>query len=92
MSQRTRYILIIVGLNLFIGFLLFLLMTVAGSDSLEKMAFILLFIIPAMLLLQLIAGIVLALGKRRKALGQALLLSIGAILLIGLSVCGAIAF
>lgn len=92
MSPYVRYILIILGLNILAGALLFIAPPLLGHDGMEDSLFVLLILLPAMLLLQLITGIVLLFYKRHNMLGQALLLSMGVILLIGLSVCGVIAF
>lgn len=89
MSNRTRYTLIALGLNLLTGVLMlvpFLLFT--DSDSAVTWAVCLLFFTGISVAVQIITGIIFAAGNKRKALGQSMLLAIGIILLVGLSVCG----
>ena len=88
MSKFTKYILIALGLNLLLYIILCLPVYFtknAGQDALG--AFILAFFVGALaLIVQLIVAIVFLFGKRKES-GKAMLLSIGIILLVGLSVC-----
>jgi hypothetical protein len=90
MNRFFKLLLKVVGLNL-VFFLLCLAPSFwgdwSGYDALG--AFLVgLIIIGLSLFIQLVVGIVYSVGEKRKELGQALLLSSGIFLLIGLSVCG----
>jgi hypothetical protein len=91
MGPLTRLTLICFGLNLLAGAVLatplFFLRT---GDAGIYWGMALLVIAALSLLTQLVIGIVLVVQQRRRILGQAMLLAVGILLLIGLSVCGSV--
>jgi hypothetical protein len=58
-----------------------------GNDSLGWLIYSFIFFIIS-LVIQLIVGLAYIVNKRKQELGQAMLLSVGIILLVGFSVCG----
>jgi hypothetical protein len=93
MNQRTRYTWISLGLNLALGILISLplLVLMKEGDALGYLVGVI-FFMPISLLVQLIVGIIFIRSSKRKIMGQAMLLAVGIILLVGLSVCGNIWF
>lgn len=86
MSKVTKYALMIAGANLVV---IFVLVAATFSTTNLDLALTLMFAVPAVVLgLELIVGIVFALGNSRKDLGGGLLIGVGITLLVGLSVCG----
>jgi hypothetical protein len=84
MSKFAKYTLIAIGLNI-LSFILFLVPSFFGKDSLGT-AILAFFLVIISLLVQLIVALV-YIGGEKKDLGKAMLLCIGIILLIGLSIC-----
>ena len=88
MSKFTKYTLIAVGLNILSFIVLCIPVYLTPNTNDQALgAFILVFFIGALsILVQLIVALVFLFGKRKES-GKAMLLSIGIILLVGLSVC-----
>lgn len=90
MSPLKRYVWMVLGYNLLAGVVLLLpFLFLRTGDGAVYWGFFLLLIAALSLSVQLVVGIVFAIGTRKRPMGQALLLSVGIILLVGLSVCGA---
>lgn len=89
MHSQTRLMLICLGLNLLAGAVLCTPFLFLQSDDAGIYWGLALLVVAALsLLVQLIIGIVFVTQPRHRPFGQAMLLAIGIILLIGLSVCG----
>jgi hypothetical protein len=86
MSRVWRNAWIIFGLNIAVFFLC-MVGTQLFADNLT-VGLTLLFLVPGLLIiLQLILGVIFAVGNKREAIGKGMLIAVGLILLIGLSFC-----
>ena len=90
MNKVTKYALIVTVTNLVV-FALLVVFTINFGDELDVALVLLLFFPLLMLVLELIVGIVYAVGESKKDIGAGLLIGCGLTLLIGLSVCGVMA-
>ena len=91
MSNLTKIVLISLGLNIALGLLVSLpLAFINDSDTSIGWAITILAIAALSLIVQLIIGIVLAVGNSNREIGKGMLISVGIILVIGLSVCSAL--
>ncbi|MBD0376157.1 MAG: hypothetical protein ICV51_11060 [Flavisolibacter sp.] len=88
MNKVVKYMLIAIGINIAAGLLLaapFLFLT--NQDWVVGWLVLSLLLGCLSLFIQFIVGIVFAVRENKKDIGKGMLLSIGVILLIGLSVC-----
>jgi hypothetical protein len=92
MSKVLRYTVTAVLANILLAFLWLIPSNYAKNE--DGLGWIIIgFIISGMaLFIQLILGIIFAVGQNKKDLGKGLLLATGICLLIGLSVCGVMLF
>jgi hypothetical protein len=88
MNKVIIYALKSLGINFAAAVVLFLPLTVMGSDAAITWLLALAVIGVISLAIQLIVGIVYAAGETNHELGKGMILSVGIIFLIGLSVCG----
>jgi hypothetical protein len=82
MGERTAYTFIF----LFLDIVLFIVICFIPSNGLAGLASAFVFTLIS-LFIQLFVGLILIITQHKKKLGQAILLSIGIFLLIGLSIC-----
>lgn len=89
MNSFWKKFLKIFGLNFLAGFVLFLPVFFISNENEAALGWMLIaFILAAILLfVQFVVAFTFILGEKKKELGQAMLLTVGVIVLIGFSVC-----
>ena len=92
MNKVVKYLLITLGINL--GAATLLALPILSSKGEDGLVWLLLdaVVMGIALLVQLIVGIVWAAGSTKRQLGQAMLIAVGIVFVVGLSVCTGGAF
>jgi hypothetical protein len=92
MNQLVKYTLIVIAANLLFAALLLIPFFLSRGEEQAAYFFLWFFVHGIAMVVQFVTALVFIINKTRTKLGQAVLIALGILLLVGLGVCGGLVF